>query len=172
MRRYPSSDACGKYAIHGGAAYTKCGLFPDDLELVSAALDRARHAALRTSCELRQQKAVTRIASQGLLPASTPVGVAGFEPTTSSSRTKRATKLRHTPREATTAYRTASVCCQINSACCVSKESSLAREKSATYVTPRRGMNLDCRCRCAEWRQVAAFIEGRREMTGLGASIY
>ena len=25
------------------------------------------------------------------------VGVAGFEPTTSSSRTKRATKLRHTP---------------------------------------------------------------------------
>jgi len=36
------------------------------------------------------------------------VGVAGFEPTTSSSRTKRATKLRHTPREATTAYRTGS----------------------------------------------------------------
>ena len=35
------------------------------------------------------------------------VGVAGFEPTTSSSRTKHATKLRHTPREATTAYRTA-----------------------------------------------------------------
>lgn len=28
------------------------------------------------------------------------VGVAGFEPTTSSSRTKRATKLRHTPRRA------------------------------------------------------------------------
>ena len=27
------------------------------------------------------------------------VGVAGFEPTTSSSRTKRATKLRHTPCE-------------------------------------------------------------------------
>jgi hypothetical protein len=32
--------------------------------------------------------------------------VAGFEPTASSSRTKRATKLRHTPLEATTAYRT------------------------------------------------------------------
>ncbi len=32
--------------------------------------------------------------------------MAGFEPTTSSSRTKRATKLRHTPREASTAYRT------------------------------------------------------------------
>ena len=29
--------------------------------------------------------------------ASDLVGVAGFEPTTSSSRTKRATKLRHTP---------------------------------------------------------------------------
>jgi hypothetical protein len=28
------------------------------------------------------------------------VGVAGFEPTTSSSRTKRATKLRHTPSSA------------------------------------------------------------------------
>jgi hypothetical protein len=28
------------------------------------------------------------------------VGVTGFEPTTSSSRTKRATKLRHTPRRA------------------------------------------------------------------------
>src|ERR1700758_3283105 len=34
------------------------------------------------------------------------VGVAGFKPTASSSRTKRATKLRHTPLEATTAYRT------------------------------------------------------------------
>src|SRR5699024_9607765 len=30
-------------------------------------------------------------------PAFFLVGVAGFEPTTSSSRTKRATKLRHTP---------------------------------------------------------------------------
>ena len=39
----------------------------------------------------------------------TRVGVAGFEPTTSSSRTKHATKLRHTPREATTAYRTGGV---------------------------------------------------------------
>src|ERR1700744_1381967 len=34
------------------------------------------------------------------------VGVAGFDPTASSSRTKRATKLRHTPLKATTAYRT------------------------------------------------------------------
>ena len=32
-------------------------------------------------------------------PISPSVGVAGFEPTTSSSRTKRATKLRHTPVE-------------------------------------------------------------------------
>ena len=37
------------------------------------------------------------------------VGVAGFEPTASSSRTKRATKLRHTPPEASTAYRTGPV---------------------------------------------------------------
>jgi hypothetical protein len=40
--------------------------------------------------------------------------VAGFEPTTSSSRTKRATKLRHTPRKATTAYRTRQVRRQID----------------------------------------------------------
>jgi hypothetical protein len=42
----------------------------------------------------------------GWMPAAKLVGVAGFEPTASSSRTKRATKLRHTPLEATTAYRT------------------------------------------------------------------
>ena len=35
----------------------------------------------------------------GICPL-TCVGVAGFEPTTSSSRTKHATKLRHTPRRA------------------------------------------------------------------------
>src|ERR1700758_174468 len=40
------------------------------------------------------------------------VGVAGFEPTASSSRTKRATKLRHTPHEATPAYRTGPATCQ------------------------------------------------------------
>ncbi len=51
--------------------------------------------ALRTS--------VTQLDTQGhdpllqIMPL-TWVGVAGFEPTTSSSRTKRATKLRHTPR--------------------------------------------------------------------------
>ena len=33
----------------------------------------------------------------GTKPALTMVGVTGFEPATSSSRTKRATKLRHTP---------------------------------------------------------------------------
>lgn len=55
----------------------------------------------------QQKKTPTRMTSQGLSPASTRVGVAGFEPTTSSSRTKHATKLRHTPREAPSAYRTA-----------------------------------------------------------------
>ena len=40
------------------------------------------------------------------LTCSVVVGLPGLEPGTSSSRTKRATKLRHTPREATTAYRT------------------------------------------------------------------
>jgi hypothetical protein len=37
---------------------------------------------------------------------SAGVGVAGFEPTTSSSRTKRATKLRHTPLKAAQEYLT------------------------------------------------------------------
>ncbi|MDT5321530.1 MAG: hypothetical protein QOD88_4052 [Mycobacterium sp.] len=45
------------------------------------------------------------------------VGVAGFEPTASSSRTKRATKLRHTPRKATTAYRTDAAMRQSGSPC-------------------------------------------------------
>jgi hypothetical protein len=34
---------------------------------------------------------------RGYSPGKSMVGVAGFEPTTSSSRTKRATKLRYTP---------------------------------------------------------------------------
>ena len=34
---------------------------------------------------------------RGYSPGISRVGVAGFEPTASSSRTKRATKLRHTP---------------------------------------------------------------------------
>src|SRR5690606_22867737 len=41
---------------------------------------------------------------QGLWNATLLVGVTGFEPATSSSRTKRATKLRHTPRIAESAY--------------------------------------------------------------------
>src|SRR5258708_10259609 len=63
-------------------------------------------SALRTNCGLTRKKAPTRCTGEGLSPAITRVGVAGFEPTTSSSRTKHATKLRHTPREAPTAYRT------------------------------------------------------------------
>jgi hypothetical protein len=56
----------------------------------------------------RSNAALTFDAGQGwFCHLDQRVGVAGFEPTTSSSRTKRATKLRHTPREATTAYRTA-----------------------------------------------------------------
>jgi hypothetical protein len=55
--------------------------------------------------EVRNQNpAVCRDTTQGRSPSREPaldhVGVAGFEPTTSSSRTKRATKLRHTPRRA------------------------------------------------------------------------
>jgi hypothetical protein len=57
------------------------------------------------------------------------VGVAGFEPTTSSSRTKHATKLRHTPREATTAYRTAGVRSQTRmSACAKTKRPWTSRD--------------------------------------------
>ena len=48
---------------------TYADLFPDDLELVSAALDKARQAALRgTADQLRTEteKDPTRITSQGL----------------------------------------------------------------------------------------------------------
>jgi hypothetical protein len=60
---------------------------------------------LRTDCRLAvdQRQQISPIKPLACLDA---VGVAGFEPTASSSRTKRATKLRHTPLEATTAYRT------------------------------------------------------------------
>jgi hypothetical protein len=59
--------------------------------------------ATRTSAHARHEDtqivtqshaAEKRIAAEG---PKTLVGVAGFEPTASSSRTKRATKLRHTP---------------------------------------------------------------------------
>ena len=46
-----------------------------------------------TTYPLHVQSPVT-----GINHALTMVGVTGFEPATSSSRTKRATKLRHTPR--------------------------------------------------------------------------
>ncbi len=78
------------------------GKGPDDLETIA---DRRR-----TSLVI-QQGPDRVIPGQGL---TCTVGVAGFEPTTSSSRTKRATKLRHTPREATTAYRTGAVESQID----------------------------------------------------------
>jgi hypothetical protein len=88
---------------------TYADLFPDDLELVSAALDTARQASLGCPADaLRTEEG--QGPRPGFLARASElrqrVGVAGFEPTTSSSRTKRATKLRHTPREATTAYRT------------------------------------------------------------------
>jgi Phage integrase family len=79
---------------------TYADLFPGDLELVSAALDQAREAALAATADhLRTgSEQSPRLASPiGALSCSNVVGVAGFEPTASSSRTKRATKLRHTP---------------------------------------------------------------------------
>ena len=74
--------------------------------LRSTGVARPRWNLLQTTCGLQRGKVPTKTTGQTLSPAMTRVGVAGFEPTTSSSRTKRATKLRHTPREATTAYRT------------------------------------------------------------------
>ena len=49
------------------------------------------HHKTNTFCPLTQKIAGTKRSRR------LPVGVAGFEPTASSSRTKRATKLRHTP---------------------------------------------------------------------------
>lgn len=91
---------------------TYADLFPDDLEAVADAFDAAVAALpkpLRANCGPpvylgdEMKKAPTGFLWSGPFHV---VGVAGFEPTTSSSRTKRATKLRHTPREASTAYRT------------------------------------------------------------------
>jgi hypothetical protein len=88
---------------------TYADLFADDLEQVSVALDVARTKSLKSAAD--QLRTATKEGPE-LDDQSEPstrlyaVGVAGFEPTTSSSRTKHATKLRHTPRKATTAYRT------------------------------------------------------------------
>ncbi len=46
---------------------------------------------------LNSQNIMSRITGEPMTRDITLVGVAGFEPTASSSRTKRATKLRHTP---------------------------------------------------------------------------
>src|SRR5215813_1105859 len=78
----------------------------------SGSASNSGFSALRVSDPL-----VASAESSKLVLLSAHVGVAGFEPTTSSSRTKRATKLRHTPREATTAYRTRQVCRQIDNRC-------------------------------------------------------
>ena len=54
---------------------TYADLFPDDLELVSAAHDKARNAALNsTADQLTKKKTPTRILGQGLSPAITRVG--------------------------------------------------------------------------------------------------
>ena len=79
---------------------TYADLFPDDVELVSAALDKARQAALElTADQLRTgtERNPDQEFQSGPLAGHFLVGVAGFEPTTSSSRTKRAAKLRYTP---------------------------------------------------------------------------
>ena len=92
---------------------TYADLFPDDLEAVADALDTAVQATARIYCGRTADGGRSAMPETSNAPTlscgserSSTVGVAGFEPTTSSSRTKRATKLRHTPRGATTAYRT------------------------------------------------------------------
>jgi hypothetical protein len=84
-----------------------CGVEPGQPARVPRPLTKANPSRCRhrKGCEVRHA-----------------VGVAGFEPTTSSSRTKRATKLRHTPRRATTAYRTGSAGGQMPARSCASRE--------------------------------------------------
>ena len=65
------------------------------------------------------------------------VGVAGFEPTASSSRTKRATKLRHTPPEATPAYRTGWVQWQLNLGPIVQRTETLGCELASLPAESR-----------------------------------
>jgi hypothetical protein len=96
---------------------TYADLFDSDLDALADVLDQARTASLlplivNGDSEPRGENVPGTLEQTALAIRCKPatrlfaVGVAGFEPTTSSSRTKRATKLRHTPREATTAYRT------------------------------------------------------------------
>ena len=80
----------------------------------------------------------------------TRVGVAGFEPTTSSSRTKRATKLRHTPREASTAYRTG--CLESQTATSAPAAPSTCASFYLT-VAPNRGSQPWCGKRRASGKQ-------------------
>ncbi len=122
--------------------------------------------------------------------------MAGFEPTTSSSRTKRATKLRHTPCEAPTAYRTGylesqtatsaptarSTCAGFHLTVAPKRESQPRRGKRRTgfaasfvgfhlTVAPKRGLQL----RCGNWRATGSNsgLGGViRRMTVLGAFIY
>jgi hypothetical protein len=88
-----------------------------------------------TGCGPAQKKAPNRIPDQGLSSAKTRVGVAGFEPTTSSSRTKHATKLRHTPREAPTAYRTSLVGSQTRISAAQRVGDLKGRDESGVSVT-------------------------------------
>ena len=99
--------------------------------------------------------------------------MAGFEPTTSSSRTKRATKLRHTPREATTAYRTRQVCCQIDiwRPNVPALTGGRTRLSDVGHATPRDGSGLSVSL-CTMTASSRISVEARREMTGLGASNY
>jgi hypothetical protein len=96
-----------------------------------------------------------RISRSGPVICCSAVGVAGFEPTTSSSRTKRATKLRHTPREASPAYLTGQVRSQIASS-------------GADHVWPELNWVHRVLTGC---NQVRPRHRGF-EMTGLGAAIY
>ena len=83
--------------LHGRRRADRRGSRPTRRRSIARAdrhLRRPRVLPGTTRLTPRERPLISRSADQG--PFSS-VGVAGFEPTTSSSRTKRATKLRHTP---------------------------------------------------------------------------
>ena len=99
-------------------------------------------------------------------PAIKMVGKAGFEPTTSSSRTKHATKLRHTPREATTAYRTGVPRSQTPA-----QDRFLGALGVAMVSTFQIRKELERRRRYTH-QGIALTRQREAEMTGLGALVY
>ncbi len=114
--------------------------FDSDSDALADILDQHPAAALRPSNAIGTNESEEKAYALRWCQAVTSwVGVAGFEPTASSSRTKRATKLRHTPLEAPTAYRTCPLPGQIAMGTSRPYAGALERRPSATSTSVAPG---------------------------------